>query len=87
MKRFEQALESNVDLPTNQAELDQLTVKATPTDEEKKKINNAKAKETAVAQLTMSLETTDLLKHLQDSKTNEWKHGLAWMIMKSLANE
>ena len=87
LKRFEQALSDSVDLPTNQEEYDEMAAKASPTDEEKKKIRNAKANETAVAQLTMAFQTTDLLTFVKESKSKEWQHGLAWKIIKNLADE
>ena len=87
LKRFEQALRDSVDLPDNQSKHDMMLAKSTSTNDEKFKIKNTRANETAMAQLTMAFQTSYLLTHVKQSKTTEWPHGLAYKIMKSLAVE
>jgi hypothetical protein len=42
---------------------------------------------TAMACLTMALETEELLMHVDETITEEWPNGQAWLTMKTLKQE
>ena len=65
LKRFEQALRDNVDLPDSQRNYDMMLAKITPTNDEHAKMKNARANKIAVAQLTMAFQTSYLLTHVK----------------------